>query len=468
MSKEKPNIKFGTDGWRGIIADNFTFQNLSLVTQAIAEYLKDALPNKKGLKIVVGYDTRFLSDRFAAAVAEVLSGNDISVLLSDKAIPTPVVSFVTEQRKLSLGIMITASHNPPYFNGLKIKTASGAAAGSELTSEVESRIKTSMDIPKANNDLIQKEDLTADYVKYLRNYIDIKKLKDKKFKVLVDLMYGSGNGFIEEVLKGTKITFEYLRGDYNPSFGGKGPEPVQRNLTKLKEETKEGGFDIGLALDGDADRIAASRDDGVFLHPQIILPALLLHLAEDRGFKGGVVKTLVGTTLINKVAEKLGIKVFETPVGFKYISKHMEEDDIIIGGEEAGGIGFKNYIPERDGTLAGLLLIELMASKGKAISAIIKDIHKEFGEFYYVRADLKLSKKDYTAQFNKFKTQKELLGKKVVDVKDFDGVKLTCEDESWLVLRGSGTEPLMRVYAEASTLRRAEQLRELGKKIALS
>ena len=466
MPKTKPGIKFGTDGWRGVIADNFTFQNVRLVTQAIADYLKQKSNNKE-LRVVVGYDTRFLSPQFAQTVAEVLSGNNIFVLLSDKAIPTPVVSFTAKQRGLSLGIMITASHNPPHFNGLKIKTPSGAAAGVEVTKDVESRIKPSAKIPEAKNDLIKKENLTEDYVKYLRNYIEFNKLKDKEFKVLVDVMYGSGNGFLEEVLKDTKIKVKYLRADTNPSFGGKGPEPVERNLTQLKEKTKTEKFDIGIALDGDADRIAAAQPNGEFLHPQLILPILLMHLIKDRGFKGGVVKTLVGSTLIDKVAKKLGIKIFETPVGFKYISKIMEEEQIIIGGEEAGGIGFQNYVPERDGTLAGLLLIELMAYQNRSISDIIADLNKEFGKFIYVRADLKLAKQGYDAQFNKFKAQKELLGKKVVDIKDFDGIKLTCEDGSWLVLRGSGTEPLMRVYAEASNLEQANQLLELGKKIVL-
>jgi len=467
MSKVKPNIKFGTDGWRGVIADNFTFQNLRLVTQAIADYLKENSKAKE-LKMVVGYDTRFLSEKFAQTVAEVLSGNNIFVLLSDKAVPTPVVSFTAKQRGLSLGIMITASHNPPYFNGLKIKTPSGAAAGTDITSDVESRINPSVNIPEPKQDLIKKENLTDDYVQYLRDYINLDKIKDKEFKVLVDVMYGSGNGFLAEIVKNTKIKVEYLHSDSNPSFGGKGPEPVERNLTKLKEETKARSFDIGIALDGDADRIAAAQPTGEFLHPQLILPLLLTHLIQNRGFKGGVVKTLVGSTLIDKVAKKLGIKIFETPVGFKYISKFMEEERIVVGGEEAGGIGFQNYVPERDGTLAGLLLIELMAYENRTISEIIEDLRKEFGQFFYVRSDLKLSKSDYKSQFDKFKAQKELLGKKVVDIKDFDGIKLTCEDEGWLMLRGSGTEPLMRVYAEASSLERAKQLLELGKKIVLS
>ncbi len=448
-------IKFGTDGWRAVIGESYTFANLKIVSQAVSDYLGP------GKRIAVGFDTRFMSGRFAKIAAEVFSNNGIKVVLSDRPIPTPALSFAVKSRKLDLGIMITASHNPAEYNGFKIKTPSGGAAGQDITSTVEILFgKTPVKEGPATH--IKEEDLTKDYVSFIRSYIDLKKIKNKKFKVLVDAMYGSGDSFIASILKGTDIKLEFMRNTINPSFGGRRPEPVEENLEELKARVKKEKFDLGIALDGDADRIAAVAPGGVFIHPQKILGLLALHLNQDRKWSGGIVKTICGTAMVDNIARFLNVKLYETPVGFKYISNLMETEDIIAGGEEAGGMGVKGYIPERDGTMAGLLLLEMMAYRNKDILKILNDTEKQFGRYYYLRLDLHLHKK---VSLKKDGLPQELLGKKVVEIKDYDGMKLICEDGSWLMFRGSGTEPIMRLYSEAKLLKQAGDLLELGRKM---
>jgi phosphomannomutase len=308
-------------------------------------------------------------------------------------------------------------------------------------------------------------DLSKDYVKFLRSYIDLKKIKNAKFHVLVDVMHGSGNGFIEEVLRGTKIKLEFMRRERNPGFGGLRPEPVVENLKDTMQRMKKERFDLCLVLDGDADRIAAIVPGGIFVSPQKILGLLALHLVEDKKMSGGVVKTIVGTNLMDNLTKALGLKLYETPVGFKYISSLMDKEDILVGGEEAGGMGFKNYIPERDGTLAGLLLLEMMVYRKKNMLKILNEMEKKFGKYYYLREDLQI--KNPGVDISGFKEIKQILGKEVIEVKDYDGVKLICSDKSWLMFRGSGTEPIMRVYAESRSLAKSKKLLKLGESMIL-
>ena len=450
-------IKFGTDGWRAVIADTYTFKNLKILSQAVADYLGH------GRSVAVGFDTRFMSDKFAAAAANILANNGLTVILSDRPIPTPALSFAVKMRKLDLGVMITASHNPPEYNGFKIKVPSGGAASAEVTSAVENLLGKTAAMEEPSGEVrLNRVDLTADYVQFIRSYIDFKKIKNKRFKVLVDAMHGSGDSFFERILKGSKIRIEFMRNTINPSFGGVRPEPLEEHLQELMSRVKKEKFDLGIALDGDADRIAAVAPGGVFIHPQKILGLLALHLNQDRHWSGGVVKTICGSTMVDNIAEFLKIKLYETPVGFKYISNLMETQDVIAGGEEAGGMGVKNYIPERDGTVAGLLLLEMMVYRNKDMLKILNEVEKKFGRYYYVRSDLHLKKR---VEPKKEDLPAELLGKKVVEVKNYDGIKLICEDKSWLMFRGSGTEPIMRIYAEAKSLKKANQLLELGEKI---
>ncbi|MBM3252383.1 MAG: phosphoglucomutase/phosphomannomutase family protein, partial [Candidatus Omnitrophica bacterium] len=309
-------------------------------------------------------------------------------------------------------------------------------------------------------------DFSRDYVNFIRSYLDIKKLKNAKFKVLVDAMYGSGNSFIADVIKGTKIKIEFIRNHINPSFDGNHPEPIEENMEVILSRMKKEKFDIGLVLDGDADRIAAVAPRGKFISPQKIIGLLALHLVEDRKRKGGFVKTIAGSNLHDNIAKGLRLKLYETPVGFKYISELMVKKDILIGGEEAGGIGFKNYIPERDGTLAGLLLLEMLAYRNKSFNKTIKDMEDKYGRYFYSKDSLELKGK--SPDVNKLKSIKKLLGKKVIDVKDYDGLKLICADESWLMFRASGTEPIVRVYSESKSLAKAKRLLSLGNKLVKS
>lgn len=478
-------IKFGTDGWRGIIGDDFTFDNVRRVGVAIADYYTEKVQNlRKGaaIKIAVGYDTRFLSETYAYLISQVLANRGAAVILSDRAIPTPTLSFAVKAKNLAAGVMVTASHNPAIYNGIKIKTHAGGAATPKVTRQIEKRL-SGYSIQQATGKLakgkrmryknaIVKKDLICDYIKFLRSYINLSLLKKARFRLLVDPMYGSGNGFIADVLKGTKIRLDFIRNQFNPSFDGLRPEPVLENLGPTITKLKEKSYDLCLVLDGDADRIACFAGRGEFVHPQKILGLLILHLVGNRKMKGGVVKTIAGTTLINKIAASLGLKLYETPVGFKYISELMEKEDILVGGEEAGGIGFKNYIPERDGSLTGLLLLEMMAYQKKPMIKILNEMEQKFGRYYYLRDAIRFHRlkqqttKRLNSKINRFKSKKHLLGKRVTQVKDFDGVKLICEDESWLMLRVSGTEPLVRVYSEAKSLTRSKQLLNFGKHFA--
>jgi len=462
---QREDIKFGTDGWRAVIADTFTFENLRILSQAFCEWVKYDLRSKDNRRVALGFDTRFMSSDFAKVVAEVLAANNIEVLLSDSPIPTPALSYGVLSNKCLAGIMITASHNPYQFNGFKIKTALGGGAGKDITDCVEDYLyKTEIkkvDFESAvKNKQVIVHDFKTRYLEFMRKYIDLKKIKNARFKVLMDAMHGSGDSLIKEVLKGTKIRLSLMREDINPYFEGKKPEPILPYLGDVIERVKKEKFDLGLVLDGDADRIAAVAAGGEFIHPQKILGLLILHLARNRKRKGGVVKTVCGTTMIDNIAKKLGLKLYETPVGFKYISDLMIAENIIAGGEEAGGMGMQDYIPERDGTLAGLLLLEMMVYQNKNIKKIVAQMEKEFGCYYYLITNVRLSKN--IPDLMKFRSIKKILDKNVVDVKDFDGVKLICEDESWLMFRASGTEPLVRIYSEAKSLARSKRILNYG------
>ena len=473
-STETPvnEIHFGTDGWRAVISDTFTFKNVAIVAQAIGEWVNRDLRKKPGIpkRVAIGYDTRFLSDIYAKIVAKVLAANQVEVLLSNTFIPTPALSFGVKRNECMAGVMITASHNPGKFNGIKIKTSHGGAASSDVTGTLEqylykTQVKTKDFDEAVKEKVIRIHEFKIDYVSFLRSYIDFSVFKNAKARILTDCMHGSGNGLIREVLKGSKVQATLMRDDINPSFEGGKPEPVVEYLSGILNRMKKEKFDLGVVLDGDADRIAAVAPGGEFIHPQKILGLLILHLSKNRGRQGGIVKTICGTTMIDNIAKKLNFKLYETPVGFKYISDLMISENIMTGGEEAGGMGFQDYIPERDGTLAGLLLLEITLYQKKSIKKIIQDMEKEFGRYYYERSDLKLET-DHTFDIDRAKTVKRIFGKKVVDVKDFDGVKLICEDESWLMFRPSGTEPLVRVYAEAKSQSKAKKLLKFGELLA--
>jgi alpha-D-glucose phosphate-specific phosphoglucomutase len=465
-------IKFGTDGWRAIISQDFTFENVRIASQAVADHFKS-----KDAVFVVGYDWRFLSEKYAELAAEVLAGNGIKVLLSDKAAPTPLVSFAIKTKKLSGGLMLSASHNPPYYNGLKIKAPYAGTADEGITKAVEALLAKnpvqSMEFKKGvESGMIVLSDLKKDYMKFAKSYIDLKHLKNAKINVLVDCMHGVGDGYIPEMLKATKIKVTQMRTGRDALFGGVNPEPIPKNLEApfRAMKDKKAKYDICIVNDGDADRIGAVIPGGKFMGAGQIMALLLLHFIEDRHWKGGVVKTVSNTTLIDLIAKKYNLKLYETPVGFKYICRLMLDEDILIGGEESGGIGVKNYMPERDGMLLGVLLVEMMAHRKKGILEILKDVEKEYGSFQYQRIDMDYSdeKKKKLMELLKTNPPKQVCGKNVKETKSFDGHKFIMDDNSWLILRLSGTEPILRIYAESSSEKISKSYLEFGKNLALS
>jgi len=466
MSDIKSIIKFGTDGWRAVMADTFTFENVCIVAQAYADWVNRNNPQFSVKSLSVGYDNRFLSAEFAQAVAEVFAANGIKTYLSDTSLPTPALSFGVVGLKNVGGIMITASHNPAKFNGIKIKTAQGGAAPKDITGVVEgyflqTPVKRLDKAAAIAQNLIVVHDFKKEYVNFIRSYLNMKKMKTAKFKVLADIMHGSGRDLLRLILKGTDIKLTLMREDVNPGFDGSKPEPIPECLEGIMGRMKKEKFDFGHVLDGDADRIAAIMPGGEFISPQKILGLLVLHLVRNRHVEGGIVKTLCGTTMYDHIAQKLGRKLYETPVGFKYISDLMMNEKIVCGGEEAGGMGFPNYIPERDGTLAGLLLLEMMVYNKRNIRQLVEDMEREFGRYFYSRLDYSMDARK--VDLNKLKTITSVLGKKVIEVKDFDGVKLICENEDWLMFRPSGTEPLVRIYSEAKSLKRSRDILEFGR-----
>lgn len=468
-------IKFGTDGWRAVISEDFTFDNVMKVAQAMADYIKNdcASLNVKERSVVVGYDTRFLSEKYAELVACVMAANGIKTLLSDRATPTPSVSFAIKDRSLLGGVMITASHNPARYNGIKFKAYYGGSAGPEVTAKFESYLGKSpvqyeeVDELKSRG-MLKFDNIIPRHLAFVKQYVKIPLIKKSRFKILVDSMYGTGNSYIAEILKGGNCKVDTIHNEYNPGFGGINPEPKMPNLKELVDRTKAGGYDLGIATDGDADRLGIALPNGKLLTGHKIMALLLLHLLEDRKMSGGVVQTLCGTVLIDKICGKYGLKKFETAVGFKYIAEIMLKADILVGGEETGGVAFKNSIPERDGVLSGLLMLEMMAMRKKKMIDILKAIDKEYGTYEYRRLDIKYpdDRKGKLMQQLESDPPKEVLGKRIVKINRLDGDKFICEDSSWLMMRLSGTEPILRVYAEASNEKKALAILEFGKKLA--
>lgn len=470
-------IKFGTDGWRGVIADDFTFDNVRTVAQAISDYLTSHREQQKGPtpRVAVGYDTRFMSNRYAEIVTEVLTANKIKVVLTDKAIPTQAISFIIKKKKLDGGIMVTASHNAAQFNGLKFKSKFGGPGEESETKKIEGYLFNhevkSMPLAKARSEgWVAILDIFPHYVNFLKHYVDMDKLKRSKLRILVDSMYGTADRLIEKILAETSYKVTTIHEHPDPLFGGLRPEPIEHNLGELRSLMMKGNFDIGLANDGDADRMGVVNPKGEFITTHQVFSLLLLHFVENRKWKGDVVKTLNVSSLIDKIAHKYRLTLFETPVGFKHICKIMKERNVLIGGEESGKVGFKGYLPDSDGILIGLLLLEMLETRKRSIIQIMEEMEEEYGKFYQLREDLEYSEDSPCRE--KFKNlfespPKDLLGRHIVEVKDYDGIKLICEDGSWLLLRLSGTEPILRIYGEAASKKRVKDLIQKGKQLVL-
>jgi phosphomannomutase len=462
-------IKFGTDGWRALMDKDFTDDNVAVVAQAYADYLKQSRPGKK-LKAAVGFDFRKNSENFAKTTADILAANGIHVILSAKACPTPAISYTVVSEKCDGGCAITASHNPPGYNGFKIKSDFGGSAEKTITDGVEALFGKNPILRKVAPGTIEVRDLNEKYLAFMRSYLSLDAVKNAPYSVLIDSMHGVGAKNIEEMLRGGTIKITTLRGERDVTFGGYAPEPIPKNLQPSIDRMKKGGFDLAVATDGDADRVGALRPDGEFVSPGTILSLIMMHLAEDMKKKGSVVTTVSNTALIYRVAKKLGLKVHETPIGFKYVCDIMRKESVLIGGEESGGIAFQDYLYERDGMLSGLLLIQMMAIRGQSFEEILRGVEKEFGKLYYVRNDIdypnELKPKLFAALEKK--PQFDYRGHALKDIRTRDGVKYVLEDESWLLFRLSGTEPILRIYSEASSQGLAESLVKQGRDFAFS
>src|SRR5512141_583434 len=479
-------IHFGTDGWRAVISDTFTFDNLRILTQAIADAIASDHWDKSGnggpcpdpKKIVVGFDTRFLSDRYAGEVARVLAANGFTVLLAQSHAPTPAISYAVKHECAVAGVMITASHNAPRYNGVKLKGGFGGSALPEQCRRVEVYINDNeqqargpnlMDFKKARDaGLIHKFNPLPSYFDHLRTLINTDIIAENPQRFVVDAMYGAGRGVIKSFLQGTGCEIAEIRGEMNPGFGSIHPEPIAKYLGALSSAVSSGMGNFGVVTDGDADRIGAMDERGNFVDPHKIFALSLKYLVEKRGMTGSVVRTVSTTRMIDRLAARYGLKLHETPVGFNHIADCMLQEDVLIGGEESGGISFKGHIPEGDGPIMGLLLVEMIACYRKPLGELVEALLAEVGPAIYQRTDLRLSRPVAKAEMAAFlqKTAPREIGKeRIIEISPRDGIKYIMSDDSWLLIRPSGTEPVLRVYVEGRTQQMVHDLMDFGRVI---
>ena len=463
-------IKFGTDGWRAVIAEDFTFANVRRVAAAIAQYVREESEPARGL--IVGYDMRFLSAGFAQAVAEVIAAAGIPVWLAKAGTPTPAVSYAVVARKTAGAVMITASHNPYRWNGIKFKAPYGGSAEPAIIHRIEihlHRLDRARTRPrKARPATVDLVDLTTPYLERLKQLVHLDQIRASGQQFVIDPMYGSGSGCIARLFDEAGIPYREIHSEHNPLFPGLNPEPIEPHVEGLRRAVTEGNFDAGFATDGDADRIGAIDRSGEFIDSHKIFAILLKHLTEDLGLRGEVVKTFSTTQMIDKLARKHHLPLHVTPIGFKYICELMLTHDVLIGGEESGGIGIKGHLPERDGLLNSLLLAEVMAQKKKTLGELVEELSQEFGPHFYGRIDLEV-KLARAQQLVKQVAQgkfKKIAGLKVTAVEDLDGAKMRFGDSAWLLVRASGTENLLRLYSEAPSREQVKTLLEEMKRIA--
>jgi alpha-D-glucose phosphate-specific phosphoglucomutase len=466
------SIKFGTDGWRGIIADDFSFANARIVAQAVARYVVRGEDARKG--VLVGYDHRYASDTVAAAVAQVISSTGTPVWLTDKPCPTPAISLLVRQRNAAGGIVITASHNPYRWNGIKYKASYGSSALPSIVAQIEKELAEVLNnnIPPlpARKDLIHSLEPRAPYLDTLEKLVDWDRIRKSKFRFVSDVMHGAAAGLLVELFRRNNIPCDEIRGTRDPLFGGVHPEPIEPHIQALREAVLAGKYDAGFCADGDGDRIGAIDRNGQFVNPHQIFALLVWHLAGTRNLPGDIAKTFSVTKLLDKLAAKLGRKLHEVPIGFKYICELMLEQNILIGGEESGGIGTSLYLPERDATVSALFLAELMAWHGKSLGELLAALHAEFGEYHYGRVDLDVTPAQKQKTISHFSngTVKAILDWPIVRREDMDGIKVYLGEIGWVMVRASGTENVLRIYSETSKPETTRRVLEAVTEIAQS
>lgn len=462
-------IKFGTDGWRAVIAEDFTFGNVERVSQATADYWKAKPVAGTELKVIVGYDRRFLSDEFGRRVAEVFAGNGYEVVLTTEPTPTPAVSYAVKAQRAIGGVMITASHNPPKFNGYKLKSWFGGPADPEACKEVESFVDRNPVKMLKPEDAVKDgkatvTDIRPAHYAAMKKLVDFKLIAKSRLRFAHEALFGVGAGCFDKLLAGTTCKVTTLNGAHDPLFGGINPEPIAANYKFSSAYLKKHPHDICLVTDGDADRVGGMDGHGRPLSTHQLICLLLRHFVVNRKGRGRVVKALTTTSMVDKMCAAWGLEMVETGVGFKYICAEMLKGGVLLGAEESGGIGFPGHIPERDGILAGLMLLEMLATEKVSVNKLVAMLEKEFGPHRYGRIDthFPLEKRAALMDFCAKNPPEKLLRSPLKKVDTYDGVKYTAEDSSWLMLRGSGTEPILRIYAEAKSEAEAKKLLKEG------
>jgi len=459
-------IKFGTGGWRALIGEEFTKENVQLLSQAIAKLISEQNSKKSGF--VIGYDRRFLSDKAARWIAEVMAGNGIKVYFIEKIAPTPLIMYTVKSFQTYYGTAVTASHNPASYNGIKLFTKGGKDASEEVTKTIEMFIDDidTKDIKKMEFDegikkgIIENIDPFNEYIDTIIGMIDTESIKKRKMKVLLDPMFGVSKTSLQTILISSRCEVDTINDRHDTLFGGRLPSPNTNTLNQLKDMVLEKGYDLGIGTDGDADRLGIIDEKGNFIHPNDILSLLYYYLLKYKGWTGGVVRNVATTHLLDRIAKGFGEKCYEVPVGFKHISSMMEEKNALVGGESSGGLTIRGHIMGKDGIFAASLLIELLSVTGRNLSGLLKEINEQYGYFYTAESDYKFSSEDKSRLIKKLFIDKELpnFKYKIKDISYKDGVKIYFDNDSWVIARFSGTEPLLRIFAEMETADEAEQL----------
>ncbi len=486
------SVKFGTDGWRGIIARDFTFDNVGRVADALVAHLRDPhrceakiytdwkaeyRPAERG--VVIGYDTRFLSEEFALHFARVVRDRGVPVVLSEHTVPTPALSYAVVDRKAAVGIMITSSHNPPIYNGIKIKAEYGGSAPQEITDSVEAKLMPTPPTPASSESDIERVDLRTPYMNRIRELMDRERLTSSRIHAVVDSMYGSAAGYVAELLRESGVPYTQIRGTRDPLFGGKKPEPLLENLIPLRAvlrsiasrrsgaATRKGAGQrtIGVITDGDGDRIAAMDEQGGFIDPHGTYALILRYLVEERGLRGAIVVSFNLTDLVRRMAAAYGLEVIEVPIGFKYAVEQILKRDVLMAGEESGSLALRGHIPERDGVLWSILLCEILATSKRPASELVADLHRRFGPQAVRRKDIEIVTRVEVVERLRANPPDRFGGMPVRKVETLDGIKLRF-DNGWILFRASGTEPILRIYCEMENERAALEMLDEGERFA--
>ena len=461
------SIRFGTSGWRAIIAEDFTYKNVELVTESICSYLKENV-SEANPTLIVGHDSRFMGEKFAQVAAEIAKRKGFRVLLCNHPTPTPTISHAIRHEKAVGGINFTASHNPPEYQGIKFSTADGAPALPEITKQIENLIESNPNVSDANGGSIEEFDARPNYLDDLKTKIRFDVIAAAKGKYAYDALWGTGRGYLDKALRDIGLEVETIHDWRDVTFGGKSPEPSEKQVGELVEKVKSENLTLGLATDGDGDRFGVIDSNGEFIQPNQLIAILADYLAESRGWKLGVARSVATSHFIDRVAKERGLKLYETPVGFKFIGELINKDEIILGGEESAGLSIRGHLPEKDGILACLLAAEAVAARGKSLTEQLNELYKRVGKLESARIGVKLTD-DVAAKLKEKLAQEpsEIEGRQIEKINRMDGVKFIFTDGSWMLMRPSGTEPLVRIYAESEDKADLEVLIEQGRRYLL-